>query len=75
MSPELWPNNWILHHDIAPDHKLLSVKHFLAQKSVTEMEHPPFPPDLNLNNLWLFPEIKCAIRGLRFQDVEDIQKI
>jgi hypothetical protein len=23
---ELWPNNWILHHDIAPAHKVLSVK-------------------------------------------------
>jgi len=29
---ELWPNNWILHHDNAPAHKALSVKHFLTQK-------------------------------------------
>jgi hypothetical protein len=35
--PKLWPNDWILHHDNAPAHKTLSVKQFLAQKSVTEM--------------------------------------
>jgi hypothetical protein len=40
--PELWPNNWILHHDNAPAHKALSVKQFVAQKSITELEHPPY---------------------------------
>jgi hypothetical protein len=23
--PELWPNDWILHHDNAPGHKALSI--------------------------------------------------
>jgi hypothetical protein len=40
-SPELWPNDWILRHNNAPANKALSVKEFLAQKSITEMEHPP----------------------------------
>jgi len=35
--PELWPNDWILHHDKAPAHKALSVKQFLTKKSITEM--------------------------------------
>jgi hypothetical protein len=35
--PELWTNDWIPHHDNAPAHKALSVKQFLAQKSITEM--------------------------------------
>jgi hypothetical protein len=30
--PKLWPNDWILHHDKAPDHKALSVKQFLGPK-------------------------------------------
>jgi hypothetical protein len=30
--PGLWPNDWILHHDNAPAHKVLSVKQFLTQK-------------------------------------------
>jgi hypothetical protein len=30
--PELWLNDWILHHDKAPAQKVHSVKQFLAQK-------------------------------------------
>jgi hypothetical protein len=37
--PELWSNDWILHHDNAPAEKVLSVKEFLAQKSINEIEH------------------------------------
>jgi hypothetical protein len=42
---ELWPNDWILHHDNASAYKALSVKQFLAQKLISEMEHPPYSPD------------------------------
>jgi hypothetical protein len=38
------------------------------------MEHPPSSTDLAPNNLWLFPNIKSALKGRRFQDSEDIQK-
>jgi hypothetical protein len=31
-GPELWPNDWILHHDNIAAHKALRVKQFLAQK-------------------------------------------
>jgi hypothetical protein len=44
--PELWPNNWILHHDNAAANKVLSVKQFLVQKSITEVEHLLCSPDL-----------------------------
>jgi hypothetical protein len=30
--PELWPSDWILHHNNDAAHKSLSVKQFLAQK-------------------------------------------
>jgi hypothetical protein len=60
--PELWPNGWILHHDNAPDHKALSVKQFLAQKSITEMENPSYSSALAPNNVWLFPKIKSALK-------------
>jgi hypothetical protein len=72
--PELWPNNCILHQDNAPVHRVLFVKQFLAQKSITEIKHLPFSPDLVPNDFWLFPKIKSALKGLRFQDIEDIQK-
>jgi hypothetical protein len=37
-----------------------SVKYFLAQKSITEMKHPPCSPDLALNDVWLFPKIRLS---------------
>jgi histone-lysine N-methyltransferase SETMAR len=72
--PELWPNNWIPHHDNASAHKALSVVQFLAQKLITEMEHPPCSPDLAPSNFWVFSKIKSVLKGQRFQDIEDIQK-
>jgi hypothetical protein len=73
--PELWPSNWILHHDSAPAHKVISVKQFLTQKSTTEMENPPYIPDMAPHDLWLFPKIKSALKEQRFQDTENIQKM
>jgi hypothetical protein len=71
--PEICPKDWIL-HDYAPAHKALSVKQFLAQKYITEMEHLPCSANLTPNHFWLFPVIKCALKGRRFQDVEDIHE-
>jgi hypothetical protein len=51
-------------------HKVLSVKQFLAQKSITEMEHSPFLPDLALDDWWLLQK-KSALKGQRFQVIED----
>jgi hypothetical protein len=59
--PELWPNEWVLHHDNDPAHKALSIKEFLAQKSITETEYSPHSPSLAPNDFWLFPEIKSAL--------------
>jgi hypothetical protein len=37
--PELWPHDWIFHHNKAPTYNALSIEKFLDQKSITEMEH------------------------------------
>jgi len=68
--PQLWPNNWILMTMCHLTKHL--VKQYLAQKAITEMDHPFYSPDLALNDFWLFPKIKSALKGLRFQDTEDI---
>jgi hypothetical protein len=65
-GPELCPCDWFLYHDNAPAHKVLSVRQFLAQKSITEMENPPFSPYLALNDFWLFPKIMSALKGRRY---------
>jgi histone-lysine N-methyltransferase SETMAR len=59
--PELWPNYWTLHYEHVPANKALSVKHFLAEKSITEIEHPPYYPDLAPYDFWLFPERKSVL--------------
>jgi hypothetical protein len=73
-SPKLWPDDWILHHNNALIYNSLSVKQFMAQKSISEMEHPPFFPDLAPNDFWLFPKIKSDSKGRRFPDIENIKK-
>jgi hypothetical protein len=39
------------------------MRFFLPHKSITDLEHPPYSPDLVLNEFWLFPEIKSALKG------------
>jgi hypothetical protein len=73
--PQLWPNDWILHHDKAPAYKALSVEHFLAKKSIIEMEHPSCSPNLAPNDFWLFPKVKHVLKEHRFQDIEDIENV
>jgi hypothetical protein len=60
------PANCILHHTNVSAHKALSVKQFLAQKSITEMEHPPQSPDFPG---CLFPKTKSVLEGQKFQDI------
>jgi hypothetical protein len=38
------------------------------------MEFPSYFPDSALNDFWLFPKIKSALKGRRFLDSEYIQK-
>jgi transposase len=64
-SPELWPNDWILHHDNAPAHRMLTVKQFLAQESITEVEYPTYSSHLAPNDFCLFPKIKVCLKGAK----------
>jgi hypothetical protein len=61
--PELWPDAWILHHDNAPAHDALAVLEFLAKKSISILDHPPYSPDLAPCDFRLFPKLKTALKG------------
>jgi hypothetical protein len=39
-----------------------------------EISHPSYSPDLAPAEFFLFPTVKTALKGKRFQDVEDIKK-
>jgi histone-lysine N-methyltransferase SETMAR len=71
--PEIWPDKWILHHDNAPAHDALRLREFLAKKSITKMDHPPYSPDLVPCDFWLFPKLKNALKRQGFADIPDIQ--
>ena len=46
---------------------------FLAKKSITKLDHPPYSPDLAPFDVWLFLELKIALKGCRFDDISDVQ--
>ncbi|GFW91111.1 putative mariner transposase [Trichonephila clavipes] len=71
--PELWKNNLrILHQDKAPAHNALSVKRYLADKRTSVLEHAPYSPALC--DLFLFPKIKSALKGTRFESMEAVKQ-
>jgi len=72
--PGLWPDKWILHHDIASAHEALRFREFLAKNSITKMEHPPYSPDLAPFRFLALSKIKKVLKGQRFADPSDIQR-
>jgi hypothetical protein len=37
------------------------------------LEHPPYSPDLALNDFFLFQKIKEILKGRHFDDIDDIR--
>ena len=72
--PDMWKNtSWILHHDNAQAHNALSVKRYLAKNNIPVMGHPPYTPDLAPCDFYLFPKIKYALKGTRFDSVDAVK--
>jgi histone-lysine N-methyltransferase SETMAR len=70
----MWKNAlWVFHHDNTPAHKALSVKKYLAKRNIPVMEHPPYSPDLSPSDFFLFPKIKSALKGTRFEFVDAVK--
>ena len=66
--------DWFLLHDNAPAHTAILVAQFLAKRKVTVITHPPYSPDLAPADFFLFPKLKNAMKGGRFDNVPDIQR-
>jgi len=54
---------------------MLSVKQFMAQKLIIEMEHLPYSPDSAPNDFLMFLKVKSVLKGQRVQEFEVIQKL
>ncbi|UYV75059.1 hypothetical protein LAZ67_12002264 [Cordylochernes scorpioides] len=68
---EMWSSkNWIIHHDNAPPHTATSVLTYLAKHGIQILQQPS--PDLAPNDFFLFPKLKRALKGRRFDTRESI---
>jgi len=70
---EFQSSEWFLLHDNAPSHNAAIVKKFLANRNVAVLHHPPYVPDLEPVNYFLFPKLKFSLKGWHFQTAEEIQ--
>ena len=73
---------YLLSHFECDSHTVLMLTHasclvqsFLVRHQITQVTQPPYSPDLEPCNFWLFPKLKQPFKGKRFQTVDDIQKI
>jgi len=70
---EMWSSkNWIIHHDNARPHTAISVLTYLAKHGIPILQQPPYSPDLAPNDFFLFPKLKMALKGRRFDTRESI---
>ena len=65
--------DWLLHHDNAPAHASQLVQQFLAKHRIVQVCQPPYSPDLAPCDFFLFPKVKFALKGSRFDDVDTIK--
>lgn len=63
----------ILHYDNASSHTAGGTQKFITDNKITLMQHPPYSPDLAPCDFWLFPKLKKALRGTKFETPEEIE--
>jgi [histone H3]-lysine36 N-dimethyltransferase SETMAR len=59
-----------LHHDNVAPHWAHSVNDYLQQERVKLLPHLPYRPDLAPCDFFLFPKLKKALGGKRYERVE-----
>jgi hypothetical protein len=72
--PHKWSSGtWLLHHNNAQWHMVLSVREFLAKHSMPVVPPQPLWPDLASCDVFLFLRLKSTLKGKQFQDIMEIQ--
>ena len=72
--PRFWSSgDWLLNHDNAPAHSSNLVQQFLAKHKIVQLHQPPYSLDIAPCDFWIFPKLKMALKGKRFDDIETIQ--
>jgi hypothetical protein len=65
----------MLHHSNAPCQTAISVNEFLVEKGISVVLQPPYLPDLNPCDFFLFPKLKFHLKGHHFGNVDNIRKV
>ena len=73
-----WPRFWssddrLLHHDNAPAHSSNLEQQFLAKHKIEKLRQPPHSPDIAPCDFRMFPKLKMALNGKRFDNIETTQ--
>ena len=56
-------DDWVLHHDKAPAHTVLSIWEFLAKKNIPVLPHPPYGPEPATCDFYLSLSWRVNISG------------
>ena len=73
--PEAWTDStWMLHHDNAPAQASLLIREFFTKHETTVVPQTPYSPYLVPADFFLFPKLRSALEGRRFQTVEEIEE-
>ncbi len=65
--------NFWLHHDGAPAHRSDIVVNFLQATGTNILPHPPYSPDLAPSDFFLFARLKKNMRGLTFNNMDELR--
>ena len=50
------------------------VQHFFGKHNISQLQHPPYSPDMAPCDFFLFPKIKNQSKGRTFQGIEEIKE-
>ena len=62
----------LLLHDNAPAHRADISVVTIHECGFTQLDHPPYSPDLAPSDFFFFPNLKRELRGKRFNDISEV---
>lgn len=71
--PALLNAGVVLLHDNATPHKSNPVKTVIDRYNWEILPHPPYSPDLSPCDYDLFPKLKMPLRGIRYEDLDELK--
>ena len=63
-----------MYHDYAPAHTSMLVREFLVKNKTVIMPQPPYSPELDPADFFLFPKLKTPMKGKRFVTIEEMEE-